>query len=92
MVFENASDVKINIDSSQGAMGIVDLHRENPKLTPNKKFMQYTFRFECQEGEVSVVATGFKMFVRKNPELIERQSFKLVQRNGINFDRALSTA
>lgn len=92
MVFENVSNVKINFDSNQGAIEIADLRRENPRPTPNGKATQYTFRFECQEGELSLSATGFKMFVRKNPELLKGQSFGLAQRRGIGFGRALSPA
>lgn len=92
MVFENAHDIKININSKQGTIEIADLHRENPKESPNRKFTQHTYRFECQEGEISVVATGFKMFVRKNPELLQGQSFELAQRQGIAFGRTLSPA
>ena len=89
MVFENAHDIKVNINSAQGTIEIADLHREKSKATPNGKFTEYTYSFKCQEGEISVVATGFKMFVRKQPELLQRQSFELGQRQGITFGRTL---
>jgi hypothetical protein len=90
MVFENAFDVKIEIESQQGLIEIADLYMERPELTPNGKFTSHTYRFECQEGEVSVKATGFKMYVRQNPKLIQGQSFELAERGGISFGRSLN--
>jgi hypothetical protein len=89
MMFENVHDVKINIESSQGIIEIADLLRENPHRTPNGKFTAHTYRFECQEGEISLIATGFKMFVRRMPELLEKQRYELAQRQGIGFSRTM---
>ena len=91
MVFVNVNGVKINTDSQQGNIEIINLHRENPQLTPNGKLTEYTYRFECWEGDISVRATGFKMFVRRKPELLQEQSFELAQRQGISFARELNT-
>jgi hypothetical protein len=62
----------------------------NPRKTKNGKFTDYTFRFECQEGEITLNATGFKMYVRKNPILQQGQSLDLKERGGINFERKLN--
>ena len=90
MVFENAFDVKIDIESQQGLIEVADLHMENPELIPNGKFTSHTYRFECQEGEIVLKATGFKMYVRDNPKLIQGQSFELEERGGVNFGRKLN--
>jgi hypothetical protein len=89
MVFENAHDVNIDITSSQGTIQIADLRREPFLKILNDKFTEHTYHFECQEGEISLVATGFKMVVRRNPELLQRQRFGLVQRQGVSFSRKL---
>lgn len=90
MVFENTSDVKIEIESQQGLIEVSDLHMEYPELTPNGKFTSHTYRFECQEGEILIKATGFKMYVRQKPKLIQGQSFKLEERGGVNFKRVIN--
>lgn len=90
MVFENAFDVKIDIESQQGLIEVAELHMENPELTPNGKFTSHSYRFECQEGEISLKATGFKMYVRQKPKLIQGQSFELEERGGVNFGRVLN--
>ncbi len=89
MVFINAHDVKININSPQGNICIDTLYRENPQLTPNGKLTEYTYKFECNQGEILITATDFKMFVRKKPELLQGQDFEFVQRQGISFGREL---
>ena len=90
MVFENAFDVKIDIESQQGLIEVADLHMENPELTPNGKFTSHSYRFDCLEGEISLKATGFKMYVRQKPKLIQGQSFELEERGGVNFGRVLN--
>ncbi|MBE3654943.1 hypothetical protein [Vibrio navarrensis] len=91
MVFENAFDINLDIESQQGLIEVADLHMENPELTPNGKFISHTYRFECQEGELSLKSTGFKMYVRQHPKLLQVQSFELDERGGVNFARELKT-
>ena len=90
MVFENAHDINIDIESQQGDIEIADLYMENPQPTHNKKYTEHTYRFDCQEGVISLKATGFKMYVRSEPRLLERQSIDLNERNGISFGRELN--
>jgi len=89
MVFENVSDIKFDIESRQGDIEIANLHMENPKLTPNGKFTEYTFRFECQEGIITLQATGYNMYVRQTPTLSKSQSLELDVRGGVNFGKVL---
>lgn len=85
MVFENAHSIDIDVQSQQGTIEIADLHKEEPTLTPNGKFTQHTYRFECQEGHVSLKSTGFKLIVRQAPTLLQHQSFSLEERRGVSF-------
>ena len=90
MVFENAYNIRIDIESQQGDIEVADLHMEDPRKTKNDAFTESTFRFECQEGEISINATGFKMYVRQSPKLINGQNFDYSERGGINFGRELN--
>ena len=92
MVFENAADVRIDIRSQQGSIEVADLHRELLGPTPNGRFTNYAFRFECQEGEVSLRATGYKMYVRRLPVLIDGQALELGARAGVSFERSCRDA
>jgi len=87
MVFENASEVKIEIESQQGGIEVAKLLREDPKLTPNGALTDYLFRFECQEGEISLRATGYRLYVRSEPRLLQVQCFSLEERGGISVER-----
>ncbi len=87
MVFENAHTIEIDVQSEQGQIEIEALYREEPTPTPNGSHTQHTYRFECQEGEIKVRATGFRMFVRRPPTLLGVQSFSLVERAGVSFSR-----
>lgn len=88
MIFENASAIQIDIESDLGAIEVADLHRGESTLTPNGKFRERAYQFECQEGEVKLLATGFKMIVRKQPILLDSQSLGFEARGGISFARA----
>jgi len=90
MVFENVHSVKLDIESAQGFIEIAELHMENPQLTPNKKFTEFTYKFECQEGIISMKATGYKMHVRQSPRLLQGQGFNLNDRGGISFGREIN--
>jgi hypothetical protein len=87
MVFENAYDICLDIESRQGELEVADLHMENERKSKNGRFDEYDFRFECQEGDFKVSATGFKMYVRKAPVLQSGQTLDYDLRGGINFDR-----
>ena len=91
MVFKNAYKIDIDLESQQGEIEVAELHMENPRKTENGKFTEYTFRFECQEGEITLNATGFKMYVRRDPILQQSQSIDLKERGGINFERELKS-
>ena len=84
--------IKIQLVSEQGTIEVADLLREEPSLVPNGRFTQYRYRFECQEGEISLVATGYKIFVRRRPILQRAQGLSLAERNGIGFARGLGMA
>jgi hypothetical protein len=89
MVFENAYDIRFDIESQNGEIEISDLYMENSRKTKNGNLIEHTFRFECQQGNISLIATGFKMYVRQNPILLNKQSFDFKERGGINFERKL---
>jgi len=77
MVFENARDIKVHLESPQGHIEIADLHREELKDSPNGKSISYLYRFECHDGDISLRAIGFNMFVRKSLILLDKQSLDL---------------
>jgi len=92
MVFENVHSVKIEVDSPQGTIEVADLHRGEPEPTPNGMLTQRSYRFECQEGQISLTSTGFRMFVRRPPEQLDGQHFSLAQRGGVGFQRGHGAA
>jgi hypothetical protein len=87
MVFENAYDIKIDIESNDGEIEIADLYMENSRKTKNGKLIEHTFRFDCQQGEITLIATGFKMYVRQKPMLLDKQRLDFIGRGGISFER-----
>lgn len=87
MVFEDAFDILIDIGSRQGGIEVAELHREEPRPTPDGALIDHLYRFECQEGEIALRATGYRLYVRSAPRLIERQRLSLDERGGISVER-----
>ena len=92
MVFQNASDIQINVQSQQGTLEVDEVLREHLGPSPNGRFEQYSFRIRCQEGSISLEATGYAMYVRQAPSLLELQSFSYAARGGISFRKGRSDA
>lgn len=92
MVFANVSDVVMNIESQQGAIEVANLLRKHVGLSPDGKFDQYAFHFQCQEGQLSLKATGYKMYVRQAPVLQKQTHLEFGTRGGVSFGRGRSDA
>lgn len=89
MVFENAHRVSINIESQQGFIEIDHLHREEESKLEHGRLTEHLYRFECQEGQVSLRATGYKMFVRQPPRLTQGQYLDIKVRGGISVEKVV---
>ena len=92
MVFENASDVRIDIESQQGSIEVMEFHREVIGPSPNGKFTQYKYKFECRQGRIELEATAFNMYVRRAPTCIDHQCLGLAARHGVSFSRSYGDA
>jgi hypothetical protein len=87
MVFENVHKVTIDIESQQGIIDIDHLHKEEERTLDRGGLSEHLYRFECQEGEVSLRATGYKMYVRQPPRLIQEQHLDVRMRGGISIEK-----
>lgn len=92
MMFHNVYGVRINIESQEGTIEVADLHRGDPVPTPNGKMTQREYRFACQEGEISLTATGYTMYVRSSPIHQQGQVLDIETRGGISFARIATAA
>lgn len=74
LIFKNVSGFKAAIDyKDRNLLFISGIKRSNMRLTPNKKFTEWDFEIECDNGVISFAATGFEQSVRKQPVLSESQ-------------------
>lgn len=92
MVFENAHTVRINIESQLGFIELDHLHKEEERKNEYTGLIEHLYRFECQEGEVSLRASGYKMYVRQLPRLTQAQSLDFAVRGGISVEKMFVTA
>lgn len=84
MVFEGVNGVTLKMESKEGAISVANLHLEAGDTGSGL----YRFRFECDQGELKIQASGFKFYVRKAPVLMREQYFSYESRGGICFSRS----
>jgi hypothetical protein len=87
LVFEASTNIVIDI-SAWSDLEIDRFVRSDPQPTPNGP-PAYTYTLECQQGEISVSASGYRMFVRRMPILQGDQVLEIDQRGGYAFSREL---
>lgn len=89
MVFKNVHDVVMDVNTSSG-LQVADLARtgsETPRNATFEKQVEWTWDVDCQEGHILLKSTGFDMYVRSSPILIDSQEIKMSARGGISFAR-----
>jgi hypothetical protein len=101
MVFENVRTLKIDIEPRNGIIEIAELNRGTSRPRPDGNLTERKYQFQLpagtdenheifDEGQISFMSTGFRMFVRRAPELLEAPSLRPAQRGGVGFQRAYS--
>ena len=80
LVFELARNLKIEIDSDFiNGLEIAEIHQQ--KLENN----EYKYQIETQEGDIHLIASGYRQYIRKNPVLKKSQGLTDKERNGYSF-------
>lgn len=89
LVFENAYDIIIDIESSSGGLDIDNIIRQNPQRPKNADFIKRETEFdwiiETQQGSISFKSVGFKQYVRQTPKLLNNQFIGVTDRGGVSF-------
>ncbi|MEN8800257.1 MAG: hypothetical protein ABF293_13460 [Flavobacteriaceae bacterium] len=80
LVFERSRNLKIEINSDFiNGLEIADIHQL--KLENN----EYKYHLETQEGDIHLVASGYRQYIRKNPVLKKSQGLTDEERDGYSF-------
>jgi hypothetical protein len=71
---------------------IINLLREVPPPPGNPNYIyrdqQWKWTFDCQEGSISLQATGDTQYIRSAPRLVQRQYLAMTERGGLSFARS----
>jgi hypothetical protein len=87
LVFEDSSDMGIDV-STWSNLEIDRVLRSDPQRSPNGQ-TTFTYTIECQEGEIRIEASGYRMFVKQIPMLQRGQVLEIAKRGGYTFSRDL---
>ena len=89
VVFQNIHQLAIDIEPIE-EIQIDRLYRQEERKPRNanyvKKDIEWKWIIECQEGEISFYSIGFNLYLRKEPQKLEKQCFSLEERGGISFE------
>ncbi len=90
MVFSNVHGLTLSIEPSEG-LEIADIHREQLGSPRNAEAIEHkiewAWKIDCREGEISLKSVGYRMYVRRAPMLQKGQSLDLEARAGVSFAR-----
>lgn len=92
LIFENIYGLKIDLEPHDISIEIQDIHREDPGKVEHGEYVgrdEWRWLIEAQEGEISLRATGYKQYFRREPVLSTRQSLEMSVRGGLSFSRGL---
>jgi hypothetical protein len=90
LVFQNAYDLRIDaaIHSNFSLEGI---SRRDPVAPRNQDYInkkqEWTWVLDSAQGEITLQAVGYEMFVRAAPTMGSSQTLDLAARGGLSFDR-----
>ena len=89
LAFENVHEIKIDFDICDHIQ-IGNIERE--KATPREseyihRFKEWNWDISCTRGDITFLATGFKMFARTPPLLAAVSRLDPAARGGYSFDR-----
>lgn len=92
LVFANAYDFKAKTDWGLG-MEISHVSRQeteaSKKVSPLGYPKHWEWTFDCQEGALSFLASGYQQFTRAKPVRSRTQIFSWQERKGVSFERTL---
>jgi hypothetical protein len=92
VVFEEVTDLELNVRAGVSDFELSGISREdlgkpqNAEFTGKQNSWKWTLSF--QGGTITFKSTGFKLYSRTEPSLIDGQTLGLEARGGISFERA----
>jgi hypothetical protein len=94
LVFKNVWNLVFDIDTNL-TLSIDGVSMLNPHLPKNKDYvpdeMEYDWLITLLEGEISFKSIGFEIYIRKSPEIGQKQTLGLDERGGISFSTKVET-
>lgn len=81
LIFEQARNLRIDIELEFiNGLEIAEIHQK--KIENN----EYKYHIETQEGDIYLIASGYKQYIRKDPILKQSQGLSEKERGGYSFN------
>jgi len=87
LLFSHVSDVRFQTRSSQGAISITEVQRQDRELIQGAEIATWMWTLICDEGKISFRAGGFTQYLRRSPVMIDSQTLTSDERGGLDFGR-----
>lgn len=85
LVFEGVQAIKIDLSCTYiESFTLQGLERSDPRPMATPSLLDWAWRLECNEGEITFRAHGFAQFVRLPPMFSSRQTLTLEERGEIS--------
>lgn len=86
-VFRDVSNLKLDLQSLHATVKIEDVRRASGRSILADKTEHWEWTIDTRQGDIVCWATGYKMYLRQQPRLVDRQALTQTERGGISFAR-----
>lgn len=88
-VFENVRLIDVSFLSESGYINIDNIKKSDQVYAPDGEHFDWLWTINLHQGEISLRATGYKLYVRSKPILSQLQRLTLSQRGNVSFHKSV---
>lgn len=86
LLFSRAHEIRSEIRSVEKLLVDLIVRSDSVNKRPTNTYPEWLWTIDCNDGDISFLASGFRQFTRKLPVLSSAHYLSMEERGGICFD------
>ena len=87
--FFSSAYIDVSFMSESGDIRMNNMKKSDQVYAPDSKHFDWLWTMNLHQGEISLRATGYKLYVRNKPILSQLQRLTLSQRGNVSFHKSV---
>jgi len=87
--FFSSAYIGVSFMSESGDIRMNNIKKSDQVYAPDGKHFDWLWTMNLHQGELSLRATGYKLYVRSRPILSQLQQLTLSQRGNVSFNKSV---